>query len=144
MENSGNPGEIPKEPWYMIPQPLLQRILDHASGRRRTTPATLLYSLLVNGKFRKPWWDTQEDWFMLPRTVSKIWSKYSKQWNCLASFPISTFLYLWMIYIFPRSVRLCCCIAFANQLWEYINHYSRNLERDRTDSFWGIRSRWKI
>ncbi len=87
-------------------QPLVEKILDLVSGRRRTTPATLLYSLLVNGKLRKPWRDTQEAWYMIPHTVPKIWNKSSQKWICAASFPISTFLYLRAIYIFPRSVRL--------------------------------------
>jgi hypothetical protein len=39
--------------------PLVEKILDHVSGRRRITLATLLYSLLVNGKFRKPCWGCQ-------------------------------------------------------------------------------------
>jgi hypothetical protein len=34
---------------------------------------------------------------------------YSQKWNCAASFPFSTFMYLWAIYIFPRQVRLFCC-----------------------------------
>jgi hypothetical protein len=97
-------------------QPLEEKILDHVSGRRGTTPATLLYSLLVNVKFRKPWWDTQETWYMIPHILTKMQNKYSHKWNCEASFPIFTFLCLW----FPRSVRLVCCIAFANWLWKYI------------------------
>ncbi len=45
-------------------QPLVEEIFDHVSGRRRTTPATLFYSLLVNGRLRKHWWDTQEAWYL--------------------------------------------------------------------------------
>ncbi len=61
-----------------------------------------------------PGGDTQEAWYMIPHTVPKIQDKYSQRWNCAASFPISTFLYLWAIYILPRSVRLFCCIVFSD------------------------------
>jgi hypothetical protein len=36
-------------------QPLVEKILNHVSGRRGTTLAPLLFILLVNGKLRKPW-----------------------------------------------------------------------------------------
>jgi hypothetical protein len=55
------------------------------------------------------------------RTGPKIQNIYTQKWNCAFSFPISAFMYLWVIYTFPRSVCLCCCIAFADQSWEYIN-----------------------
>ncbi len=45
--------------------------------------------------------------------------KYSQKWNCSTFFfPISTcshVQYLWAIYVFPRSVRLFCCFAFAHR-----------------------------
>ncbi len=37
-------------------------------------------------------------------TVPKIWNKNSQKWNCTASFPISTFMFLEAIYIFPPLV----------------------------------------
>ncbi len=48
-----------------------------------------------------------------------------------------------VIYIFPRPVRLFCCIAFfADRSWEYINcsqvHACRNRERGCAVSFLGI------
>ncbi len=34
-------------------------------------------------------------------TAPKTRNKYSEKWHCAASFPISAFMYLWDIYIFP-------------------------------------------
>ncbi len=53
-------------------------------------------------------------------TGKKIWYMYSQKWNCAAWFAMSTFMYLWVIYVFPGS-------------WEYINrsqvHEHRNWEQ---------------
>ncbi len=49
-------------------------------------------------------------------TLPKIRNKYSQKWNCAASFPIPTFMYLWAIYIFLGSVCLLCCIKVGRQI----------------------------
>ncbi len=41
--------------------------------------------------------------------VLKIRFMYSQKWNCAASFLIPTFMYLWEIYIFPKSGCLFGC-----------------------------------
>ncbi len=40
--------------------------------------------------------------------MPKIWNKYSQKRKIRASVPISTFMWLWANYIFPRGVCLFC------------------------------------
>ncbi len=73
-------------------------------------------------------------------TVPKSRNKYSQEWNCAASFPITKLMYLWAIYIFPRSVHLFWCSR--NRIkrsqvfeWEWIGneasqfHFSEDMNR---------------
>ncbi len=77
-------------------------------------------------------------------TANKIRFMYTQKWNCTASFPISTFMYQWAIYIFPLSVHLFCCSQIGRPIMGilYINrsqiHKCRNKERGRAVSFLGI------
>ncbi len=49
--------------------------------------------------------------------------------NCAASVLISTFMCLWSIYIFPRSIWLFCCRKYVDRSWEYIIvHRHMNVE----------------
>ncbi len=92
--------------WLKIPDP------RHTTGRR--AQRTLTIALLCNkwamspppppppSKFPASPHPPQECYGYY--TVSKIWNIYFQKLNCVASFPISTFMYLWAIYIFLQWV----------------------------------------
>jgi hypothetical protein len=62
--------------------------------------------------------------------IPKIRNKYSQKRNCVATVPIYTFMCLWAICIFLRSICLLCCRKYVDRSWEYINiaHRHMNVE----------------
>jgi hypothetical protein len=66
----------------------------------------------------------------------------SQKWNCAASFPIPTFLYLWAIYIFLGPVCLFGWSKKTDRSWEYITrsqiHECGNREREHYNSILDI------
>ncbi len=53
--------------------------------------------------------------------IPKFLNKYSQKRNIGVSVPISTFMHLWVIYIFPRLVFLFCWRKYVDRSWDYIN-----------------------
>jgi hypothetical protein len=54
--------------------------------------------------------------------ILNIRNNYSQKRNCVAAVPISTFMCLWAVLIFPRLICLFRCRKYVDWSWEYINH----------------------
>ncbi len=63
--------------------------------------------------------------------IPKFRNKYSQKRNIGVSVPISTFMCLWAIYIFPRTVCLFCWRKYVDLSWDYIN-------RSQTHECWKL------
>ncbi len=65
--------------------------------------------------------------------ITKIQNKCSQKRNCASKVPISLFMCLWAIYIFPRSICLFCHRKYVDRSWEYVNR-SQTHEEIRTEA----------
>ncbi len=91
----------------------LQSMCRNSPCRHRTCNESYIYSATSFLKY--PYWFP-----FGTRTATAIPFKYSFSGNSAASAPISTFICLWDIYIFPESVHIFPPAEKADPSWEYI------------------------
>jgi hypothetical protein len=87
-------------------------------------------------------WDIS--WYFVAHALQRRFKYvYSQKSNCAALFPISIFIHLWAIYIFPGSVHLFCCNQVGRPIVEMYKSVTdiwkrRNWDWGRTVSFLGM------
>jgi hypothetical protein len=86
-------------------------LLDNSEFLIRLIQSCLLLKLIYDQKI-KP---------QCKEPIPKIENKYSQKRNCVATVPVSTFMCLWAIYIFPRLICLFGCRKYVDRSSEYIN-----------------------
>ncbi len=108
------------------------------SPEQKRTSKTLLKRTVIRRRlfcFLLEWWDNtaRMSTFLSSPVVSlhsmwqlhcknkipKFRNKYSQKRNIGVTVPISTFMPLWAIYIFPRSVSLFCWRKYVDRSWDY-------------------------
>ncbi len=94
-------------------------MLQYSESRGRVLYIALGLHLGIE-KYRLSWHHAIES-AHCKEPIPKIRNKYSQKRNCATIVPISAFMRLWSIYIFPRSIYLFCCRKYVDRSWEYIN-----------------------
>ncbi len=84
--------------------------------------STAIFYTLKREKILNTWHGVHTDFIThCKEPIPKIENKYSQERNFAATVPISTFVCLWAIYIFPPSICLFWCRKYVDQSWEFIN-----------------------